>query len=100
MMVIDIPRISEETSFRSSLSPSLRETIASNSDGYIASDEALAGYEGVGEIHVPHGQRHISEFTHTVLGVAVGKKMISLMQLPSVPGPGDDISSNAPLSTQ
>lgn len=80
LIIIDIPQITEGKRIRTSFSASLFQTIINYSDGYVASDSLLADYAGVAELHVPHGHRHISEFTHTLLGVSVAKIIRSLIQ--------------------
>jgi lysophospholipase L1-like esterase len=79
LIIIDIP-VTKGKGIRTSFSPSLFKTIINYSDGYVASDSLLADYAGVAELHVPHGHRHISEFTHTLLGVSVAKIIRSLIQ--------------------
>ena len=80
LIIIDIPTIAEKNQFKTSFSESLSRNIANYSDGYIFSDSLLAEYMGIAEIHKPHGYRHISEFTHTLLGVAAAKKISLLIQ--------------------
>ena len=80
LIIIDIPQIAGAGRIKTSFSGSLLETIANYSDAYIVSDSLLADYIGVAELHVPHGHRHISEFTHTILGVAVANKIESLIK--------------------
>ena len=80
LIILDIPKPVEENRFRTSFSASLFQTIIKYSDAYVVSDSLLDDYSGVAELFLPHGQGHISEFTHTLLGVAVAKKIISLIQ--------------------
>lgn len=82
LIIIDIPRTAGKNQFKTSFSEPLSRNIATYSDGYIASDSVLAEYMGIAEIHKPHGHRHISEFTHTLLGVAAAKKISLLIQNP------------------
>jgi hypothetical protein len=58
----------------------LLQTAVNYSDVYIASRLALSNYIGVAELHVPHGHKHISEFTHTILGTAIAEKIDALIQ--------------------
>lgn len=44
-------------------------------DALLACEEWLAPYRGVAEIFLPHGQQHISETTHLLLGVALAEKL-------------------------
>jgi hypothetical protein len=80
LIIIDIPLVFEGNKFKSSFHPSLLKTVQSHSDGYILSDALLYDFDGVAELHVPHGQRHISEFTHSLLGISAAKKIKSLIQ--------------------
>lgn len=80
LIIIDIPQITKENRSKTSFTESMFNTISNYSDGYIFSKSLLADYIGVAEIHRPHGHRHISEFTHTLFGVSIAKKIISLSQ--------------------
>jgi len=42
----------------------------------IASSELLAPFQDAAEMHVAHGHNHISEFTHALIGVALGKRIL------------------------
>jgi len=61
---------SELLAFRSSVPDELVDGFRRASDVYLASGTLLGPWAGVAEIHVPHGYRHIGEFTHLVLGMA------------------------------
>jgi len=80
LIIIDIPQIAGKNLNKTSFPDSLSQNIANYCDGYIFSESLLFDYSGVAEIHRPHGNRHISEFTHTLLGVAIAKKIILLSQ--------------------
>ncbi len=80
LIIVDIPRIADGKQIKSSFYGSLSQDIPKYSDATIFSDSLISDYAGVAEIHRPHGQRHISEFTHTLLGVSIAKKIISLNQ--------------------
>jgi hypothetical protein len=43
----------------------------------IDSHNLLQKYEGAAELHVPHGHNHISEFTHSLIGIEVGQRLLS-----------------------
>jgi hypothetical protein len=62
---------------RASLNVAARTAAEQHCDGVIAYETLLQPYAGVAELHVAHGQRHITEFTHAVLGVATGRKLLS-----------------------
>jgi len=80
LIIIDIPKMVEKKQIKTSFSNSLSENIANYSDGFIFSESLLNEYVGVTEIHRPNGHRHISEFTHTLLGVAAAKKVGLLIE--------------------
>ena len=78
LIVLDIPapRVSDEVVFVSSIPADLVPELRAKSDAFIYSEEILGNYRNVAEIHVPHGQRHISEFTHRVLGTAAAQAIL------------------------
>ena len=78
LIVLDVPKIYEKTGIKPSISESLWQSVAGYNDAYIDSTEVLADLNGVAELHVPHGHRHISELTHTLLGIAAAKEIIAL----------------------
>ena len=78
MTAVDIPPQSKQGEIGSSFPSSLLSGARRYSNAYVDSVALLSGYSGVGELHVPHGHRHISEFTHTIVGVAAAKKISSL----------------------
>ena len=79
LIILDIPRVQGQSQIQSSFDQALVPVLSENSDAYFMSDLLLADYSGVAELHVPHGHRHISEFTHTILGVAAAKKIRELV---------------------
>lgn len=81
LIIIDIPRPVDGYA-KSSIPKALFPYVQRYSDAYINSEELLADYAGVVELHMPHGNRHINELTHTVLGVEVAKDIISLLESP------------------
>lgn len=80
LVIIDIPSQSKQGEIISSFPSSLLSSARHNSDAYVDSAALLSDYSKVGELHVPHGHRHISEFTHTIIGVAAAKKIRSLTE--------------------
>ena len=77
-MIIDIPSRSGDGKIISSFPSLLLSNARRYSDAYVDSVVLLSDYSGVGELHMPRGQGHISEFTHTIIGVAAAKKIRSL----------------------
>ena len=72
-VILDIPRLD----FRPSIPDEVRRIIINNCDIFVKGEEVLEDYKKVVEIHKPHGHRHISEFTHCLLGVRIAKEIIA-----------------------
>ncbi|NND91585.1 MAG: hypothetical protein HKN42_12055 [Granulosicoccus sp.] len=68
LIILDIPQVEALNRSRSSVVEGLLSTVQENSDHFVSND-VLSRYQGSARLHVPHGQFHISEFTHTILGV-------------------------------
>jgi lysophospholipase L1-like esterase len=83
LIIVDIPQL-DNVNFKTSVPPNLKKTMIDNSDCFIDSDILLFEYRWIGEIHVPHGQRHISELTHLLTGIAIAKNVIKISKLKSV----------------
>jgi len=82
LIVLDIPQPDNERGGQwiiPTVPALLGESIAENSDAYFSSEALLADYTGVAQMHVLEN-RHISEFTHSILGVAAAKKIDSLFR--------------------
>jgi len=80
LVIIDIPSQDRDGEIISSLPSSLLPLALRYSDAYVNSVSLLAEYSKVGELHSPHGHGHISEFSHTVIGVAAAKNIQSLVE--------------------
>lgn len=80
LIILDIPRRTEKNMIKNSIPELLFKTMQNFNDAYIPSESLLSDYTGVAEIHRPHGHKHISEFTHILLGVSAAKEIISLSQ--------------------
>lgn len=76
LVVLDIPQVDKD-SFKSSMPTLLNEIVKDNSNIFIPSDKSLNDVYDVTKIFVPHGHRHISEMTHSQLGIAVAKEILS-----------------------
>ena len=79
-IVLDIPRPEPRPDgrrFASSIPDKMRQFVIDNSDIFIDSEQVLGDYNGITEIHNPNGQHHISEFTHVILGINIGKEIIT-----------------------
>ena len=86
LIIVDIPQVSRlneiGSSFEisSSFPASLLGTVPDYCDAFISSDSLLGDYSGVLDLHRPHGHRHITEFSHALIGVAVAKRIELLIQ--------------------
>ncbi len=76
LIVVDIPDASGTRSV-SSMPPALLSRLSAKGVEIVSGPALLAPYEGAAETHVPHGDRHISEFTHTLLGVEIARRIRS-----------------------
>jgi hypothetical protein len=77
LVILDIPQVTGESSFPHVLKARIDEL----SDAYVNSSALLAEYQGVAELHLPHGSQHISEFSHTILGVSAAKQIDSWLRM-------------------
>ena len=70
LIVVDIPRPAALGASAPSLAPELVPDIE-----LVASGELLRELDGAAELHVVHGHNHISELTHALIGVEVGRRI-------------------------
>ncbi|HEV3007502.1 MAG TPA: GDSL-type esterase/lipase family protein [Burkholderiales bacterium] len=73
LIVVDIPRPNRHAT--PSLSPGVVPGIE-----LVASGELLREFEGAAELHVAHGNRHISELTHALIGIELGRRIFAPVQ--------------------
>jgi len=76
-IVVDIPFMPSVYHFASSMPPPLRAKLDNAHIEYITSESLLQRYNGVAEMHVPHGYNHISEFTHMLIGEELVHRIMS-----------------------
>ena len=74
-IVVDIPARPGVHRISSSLPEGLIERLRSAGIEYIASRALLADFDGAAAMHVTHGHQHISELTHTLIGVELGRRL-------------------------
>ena len=74
-IILDIPQLDLETQ---QLARSLKQdSLPNNFKGhYIDSVAALSDLQGVADIFVPNGQRHINETTHLLLGIETSRAIL------------------------
>lgn len=83
LVLLDIPWVAEDR-FGPSVPPDLRALFEAASDYYINGTALLQDYAGLAELHVRHGQRHISEFSHLILGSEIGRRLLASVDLGAV----------------
>jgi hypothetical protein len=72
LIVVDIPRTGDsEHSFAESLPAGMLPGVE-----VVASRALLGPFDGAAELHVAHGHRHISEFTHALIGTELGRRIL------------------------
>jgi hypothetical protein len=76
LLVIDIPTRTGQYRSSSSLPEAMRMSLASGAVEIIGAESLLKDFNGSVTMHVPHGARHISEFTHALIGAEVGRRII------------------------
>jgi hypothetical protein len=75
-IVVDIPVLGEQPfTYLSSVPPELAQRLAAAEIELVSSHDLLREFEGKAGLHVEHGHRHISEFTHTMIGVEIGRRL-------------------------
>lgn len=74
LIILDIPSLAD-SGFVSSVPAGMVGALRASSDALVLSEDLLREYSTLAEFHVLHGQRHISEFTHLMLGLRVGREI-------------------------
>jgi len=78
LIIVDIPARLRAYRYTSSLLPALIRRLDTVRIEYIDSQSLLHDFDGLAEIHVAHGHNHISEFTHILIGMEIGRRILSL----------------------
>ena len=97
LVLLDIPLVDQDR-FGPSVPPELRSLFEHASDAYIDGAAVLQDYAGLVDLHVPHGQRHISEFSHLAFGAEIGQRLLSFAGF-SVPASRPHQAHSSPQST-
>jgi hypothetical protein len=74
LIVVDIPSIGERRQVVASM-PAVGVALLPGEIEYLDT-RALLGGRDPAEVHVPHGQAHISEATHALIGIALGERLL------------------------
>jgi len=80
LIVVDIPSMPGAHRFEPSIPESMRSQLAAANIEVLDSRALLGELDGAVEFHVPHGDNHISELTHALIGVRLGEKIAPRMQ--------------------
>ena len=75
LIVVDIPSPGKGYQSEGSLPPALQRRLQEQHIELVSSSALFADYQGTVPLHVPHGQRHISELTHAAIGVELGRRI-------------------------
>lgn len=76
LVVVDIPVQVADGQVVSSFPETLRSAALRYSHAFIESGVVFEEYAGTVDLHVLHGHRHISEFSHTIIGVEIGRRIL------------------------
>lgn len=74
-IIAEIPPFKAIDDYDTTPDAALLPVFRENCDALLACDDWLGPYRGVADLFVPHGQQHISETTHLLLGVALAEKI-------------------------
>ena len=78
LIIVEIPAIATERDFSQSIPPDLQDRMRTNAEMFVSADQVLAPYRGLTEFHVPHGNGHINEFAHLMLGKTLADTIADL----------------------
>jgi len=82
LIILDIPKLSSDgkTVVKSSIPENCLETVKANCDALFYTGSLIDEYAALKQIHVLHGQRHISADTHSMLGKKIGKYILGRLR--------------------
>ena len=75
LVVVDIPAMPSAHRFEASIPERMRTQLTEAGIEVLDSRTLLGELDGAAEFHVPHGNNHISELTHAMIGVKLGEKL-------------------------
>ena len=76
LVIVEIPQPDAPYRMRDSFPEDVLTRLAKARIEVISSQAVLGPYEGVGELHVAHGHQHISEFSHSLIAVELGRRIL------------------------
>ena len=78
LLVVDIPRVGGPGPYRmrESLPPPALKRLGEAQAEVIGSRAVLSEVDGAAEMHLPAGHRHISELTHALIAVELGRRIL------------------------
>jgi hypothetical protein len=76
LVVVDIPRTPDHYRFSESLPARVLQAFSEMRTEFVSSRALLADFDGTAQMHVPHGHHHISELTHALIGVELGRRIV------------------------
>jgi len=85
LIVVDIPTDLDRYRIESSLPLALRDRLKASRVEIVSSESLFQPYANAVDIHLPHGYHHISEFSHALIGVELGRRIGDTGKA----GPGD-----------
>lgn len=74
-IIVEIPAFKTVDDYDPTPDAQVLPAFRTHCDSLLACDEWLGPYRGVADLFVAHGQQHISETTHLLLGVALAEKI-------------------------
>lgn len=80
-IIVDIPDRRGPSLHASSLPPQLAERLTKSGIELLSNQILFRDLNGAVDLFVPHGHGHVSELTHALIGVGVGRRL-----LPTTPG--------------
>ena len=75
LIVVDIPAFPADYQFAPSLPEFMIERLRASHIEVVSSKSLLGPFQNSAEMHVRHGYHHISEFTHTLIGADVARRI-------------------------
>ncbi len=94
LIIAEIPASIAERDFTGSIPADLQGEMRANAEIFVSADEVFAPYRDLTEFHVPHGNGHINEFTHLMLGMTLADR-ITDWQRKTLPTPQAEMSVSA-----